>query len=268
MRDDDGSKHVARTLRALELLSKRPLSQAELARELGIHPRTARRLLNSLVAEGYATRGTSAVRREFATTSKLVSLAGHITERLDLVRVAAPFVSRLASRTGEAAYLCVVSEDSVVRVLEEGGDTPFSLRPQLGTRLPLHASATGRAALAFSPARLARALDRVASEPSEGSDPAELLVELASVRERGYAVDDVRDDLETRSIGAPVFDHTGRVAGGLGLSAPTRRLPDERVREIAASVVDAARSLSEALGFDRARLEQRADGELVGWPSG
>jgi len=87
------------------------------------------------------------------------------------------------------------------------------------------------------------------------------------VRERGYAVDDLEQDLETRSIGAPVFDHTGRVVAGLGLSAPARRLPHERVSEISTAVVDVARSLSEALGFDRARLTKGANSELVGWPS-
>ena len=47
--------HVARTLRAMELLATQPRSAPELADALGVHVRTARRVLTRLESEGYVT---------------------------------------------------------------------------------------------------------------------------------------------------------------------------------------------------------------------
>jgi DNA-binding IclR family transcriptional regulator len=47
---------VARTLGTLELLAVAPRSSREVADELAIHERTARRILRRLVDEGYAER--------------------------------------------------------------------------------------------------------------------------------------------------------------------------------------------------------------------
>jgi DNA-binding IclR family transcriptional regulator len=47
---------VRRTLGVLELLADAPRSTTEVADALAIHQRTARRMLNRLVHDGYATR--------------------------------------------------------------------------------------------------------------------------------------------------------------------------------------------------------------------
>jgi DNA-binding IclR family transcriptional regulator len=70
--------HVTRTMRTLEMLALRPRSAVDVANALGVHPRTARRLLNRLLVEGYATR-TGPHRRQYGMTLKLVAVAGHAT---------------------------------------------------------------------------------------------------------------------------------------------------------------------------------------------
>jgi DNA-binding IclR family transcriptional regulator len=70
--------HVTRTMRTLEMLALRPRSAVDVANALGVHPRTARRLLNRLLVEGYATR-TGPHRRQYGMTLKLVAVAGRAT---------------------------------------------------------------------------------------------------------------------------------------------------------------------------------------------
>jgi inosose dehydratase len=70
---------VVRTLRALELLSIEPRSVAEVADELGIHVRTARRLLSRLDEEGYVRR--AGPRRLYTPTLRIVDIAGRVAER-------------------------------------------------------------------------------------------------------------------------------------------------------------------------------------------
>jgi DNA-binding IclR family transcriptional regulator len=187
---------------------------------------------------------------------KLVSLAGHVLERIDLVRLAAPFVARLAQQTNETAHLSVPGERAAVHLIEESAGGPLTVRPRLGAQVPYHASAAGKVLLAFMPSHVSHVLDQPGERFTGNTitDPADLLVELARVRERGYAVDNLEWNDEIRSVAAPVFDHAGRILAGLGVSGPAARLLPDHVTEIATSVVDVAHSLSEALGLDRSRL--------------
>ena len=134
METKDGSQHIARTLRALELLSERVQSESELADVLRVHPRTARRLLERLSAEGYATQ--TGVEPEYTATLKIVTLAGLVLGRTDLLRVAFPYVVRLRNRTGEASHLSVPSARAVVHLQQETGESPVMVKPNLGEQVP------------------------------------------------------------------------------------------------------------------------------------
>jgi DNA-binding IclR family transcriptional regulator len=65
---------VTRTLRALEALATRPLSSSELGELIGVHERTARRLLGRLARECYAVR-LGGPRNRYALTGRVVELA-------------------------------------------------------------------------------------------------------------------------------------------------------------------------------------------------
>ncbi len=249
--DEVEARHVVRTLRALELLALRPRSQAELARELGVHPRTARRLLGRLQAEGYVARENKG-RPEFAATLKIVALAGHVIDRTDIVRTALPFVSRLRAETGEGAYLSIPGDDAVMHLVHEPAENVVMVKPRLGEQAPYHATAFGKALLAHLPERLEYVLGCSLERwtPYTIVESADLLIELATVRERGYATDDRENSLDVRSVAASVFAHSGDAVAALGVSAPATRLSAQDLPRVGALVAEAALSLSAALGFD------------------
>jgi DNA-binding IclR family transcriptional regulator len=242
--------HVTRTMRSLELLAVKPRSAVEVANVLGVHPRTARRLLNRLVVEGYVTRG-GPQRRQFAMTLKLVSVAGHALERADLVREALPFVQRLRDDARATARLSVPSYRSAMPLVHEEAADRAPL-PQLGRKLPCHACAPGKALLAYRTPWCEAVLTHPLEAHTERTiiDAADLLVELAAVRERGYAAE--HDEFETGSggIAAPVFDHNGEAIAALGIDVPAARVLAEEP-QLARAVTRAAAALSEALGYVR-----------------
>jgi DNA-binding IclR family transcriptional regulator len=74
--------YVERTMRALEALAVEPLSAPQIAERLQIpYPRTARAMLDSLVADGWLTRSEGRPARTYAPAPRLVALARQITER-------------------------------------------------------------------------------------------------------------------------------------------------------------------------------------------
>ena len=245
----DGSQHIVRTLRALEFLSQRPWEESELAKALLVHPRTVRRLLERLVAEGYAAQ-TSAD-REYTATLRLVTLAGRILERTDLVRVAFPHVVALRNRSGEASHLSVPAERAVVHLLQETGESVVMVKPNLGEQVPYHCSAVGKVLLAHLPLSRARiaSLDFKPQTERTITDPEVYLAELATVRQQGYAFDNAEYHSELRCIAAPVFGATGEIVAAIGIQAPLSRLRVRQAPAVAGIVMGVAAELSAALGY-------------------
>src|SRR5262245_51612603 len=96
--------HVTRTLRAMELLAVEPRSAPELADALGIHVRTARRVLKRLESEGYVVV-TEDRRRRYRPTMRIVALAGLVVERAEMTSLAVPHVSALRDQLGRDCHL-------------------------------------------------------------------------------------------------------------------------------------------------------------------
>lgn len=245
---DASSYHVTRTLRTLELLSQRPRTAPDVAEALQVHPRTARRLLSQLVADGYVEQ--AGYRGEYALTLKIVALAGPVVDRTDLVRVAFPYVVRLRNETGETSHFGVPREGGVMHLAQESGESIVSVTSRLGDVRPYHSTAIGKAVLANSPQMWKPVIEAGLARYTERTivDPADLLLELNATRERGYSVDDGENDLELRCCAAPVFGQGGEVVAALGMSAPASRLERDRLPAVGAIVAGVAQQLSGALG--------------------
>jgi DNA-binding IclR family transcriptional regulator len=236
---------VSRTMQAMEVLAFQPLSAAQLAAALQVHPRTARRLLARLVDDGWVARSTGR-RRVYAPTLRLVALAAQLAERSPLAQAAAPVVSRLHEETGAVAHLAIPSYTSALCLVHRAGGP--EARPQLRELMPAHATASGKVLLAYrEPWResvLATPLER--RTPCTVIDPAALRAEAEQVRERGYAIERDEYVVGLATIAAPVRDADDAVPAALALSVPGGADVEalgERVREGAAQV---AAALAEA----------------------
>jgi DNA-binding IclR family transcriptional regulator len=85
-----------------------------------------------------------------------------------------------------------------------------------------------------------------------------LVSELASVRERGYAVDDEEIEPGLRCIGAAIRGHSGEVTAAISIAGPSSRVRREDLDRYADRVVTAARQVSSALGAPSVRANGQA----------
>jgi DNA-binding IclR family transcriptional regulator len=221
---------AARTMNLFEAFAqqRRELSNAEVAKLLGMAESSSIDLLHTLLEAGYLMR--TARSRRYYPTARLAALVQAITSHNPLVAAAQDAVELLCEQTGETALCGVLGDHHVeVLVIREGR---YALRfiTAAGTRIGLHVSALGRALLAqLDPADAAERLGRAplkAVTPTSTTDPAALQRLLREVQRRGYAWVDGEG---TEGVAAMAV--AGAVGGerlALSISGPAERLRRHR----------------------------------------
>lgn len=209
---------VTRTMETFEVLAFQPSSAPQVARVLRVDPRTARRLLNRLVDEGWLTRSEGRTRM-YTLSLRVVALAAHFAERAPLARAAQPVIAALHDLTGATAHLAVPSYRSTLCLVHRAGGP--DARPQLRELVPAHATAAGKILLAHRDPWRESVLELPLERLTERTivDPELLREQCAAGRARGFATDDGEYRPGLQGVAAPVVDASGDVAGAVALTA-------------------------------------------------
>ena len=236
------------------------LGVTELSKRLRLHKNNVFRLLATLESRGYIEQNRAT--ENYRLGIRCLQLGQSYVQHMGLLRQARPIMTELVRQVRETAYLAVLRRAAVVPVEVIEADRPVRIVSQLGEALPLHATAAGKAHLAFEREDELRALvpDGLPrfTERTIVDRPA-LLQQLRTVAASGYAVDLGEHLEDVRAVAAPVRDYARAVVGALAVVAPASRLTPERIeKEVAPLVLKAGRELSSRLGFDVGRREAQA----------
>jgi DNA-binding IclR family transcriptional regulator len=225
-----------RSMQALEILAFGPATVTQVADELQVHTRTARRLLNRMVHDGWLTRHDGA-RPTYTPTLRIIALAAQLTQRTPLVEHALELAIDLQARTGDAVHLAIPSYRSALRLVRATGTGDHV--PALRDLAPANAIAAGKVLLAFRPpwrevvlgAPLATLTERTLAEPEV------LRADLERTLERGFALEDEEFREGLRALAVPIRGDGDEVVAALALSSSDRSLGDllERGGELAAT---------------------------------
>jgi IclR family acetate operon transcriptional repressor len=235
----NGAQTVARALAVLGCFrGPSELGLSEIARQLGLPTSTVHRLLRSLVDAGFLDQDPDSSRYRLGGT---LAEFGQIAYRQHRIYLAEPHLERLATATGATSSIAVRHGNDAVmlgfsRWREANG------HELQGIRLPLHASALGKALLAWSDTsdeELAR-LDLAPATDRTVTTVEALQAELTRTCERGYALNDEELVTGFRTIGVPILDRTGRAAFALGLRGPIDLMASDRIPAFAGLALAAA----------------------------
>jgi len=137
-----------------------------------------------------------------------------------------------------------------------------SVATRLGISEAVHASATGKAMLAWLPEneihRILALRGMARLTQATFTDPSALIEELRHVRRNGFALDREECQPGVTSIAAVIRNHTGAVICSLSASAPAFRADDGHVSRMRDAVMEAARLLSADLGAQAACAREDA----------
>lgn len=229
MPDKDGIKAVRTTFRIVEELraSADSLGVSELGRRLDLPVSTVHSHLATLVECGYLTSHNG----NYDLSYRFLEIGGHRRDRTRLFEYAKPKVDQLAEEFGDEVSLCVDDGGLGAHVYLARGEETIKTDTFTGIRLPLHATATGKALLAYMSTERVDQVIATHGLPDLGPNtittPSDLDVELDEIRQAGVSYD-TQERLEgIGGVAAPI-PQSGGTDAAIGLTAPISRLTGER----------------------------------------
>jgi len=247
-----GTQSLDRALLMLLTIADSPrpgLTLAAASAALGYSKATSQRLLRTLVSRDFLQYDEELGVYSLGVAN--VRLGSEYLHRLDLRGVALPTMRKLVAETRETAHLGTVSGPDVVYIELVDSPQPVRIFSRVGDAVPAYATSAGKAILAWlGDETLAAHLPPVFEARTQNTLLSEeaLLDDLRLTRERGFAIDNSENREGLRSYAAPIFDFSDTVVAAVSIAGPSSRVQASMDAEYGSRIVDAARTISVALG--------------------
>ena len=241
---------VVKAFELLQLFSaERPeMGLTELHRLAGRDKATTFRHLSALESVGLLERNPATrAYRIGPAVLRLARLREAVMPRREVVEAA---LDRLAALTGETAHASALSGNTLLSLSVRESDLHSNRVVIRETELPLHATASGLAVLAFGGPGLRAAALGAMERFTEATHATEAALDAAVERARaeGFAVSAQGFEAGVHGTAAPLFDETGLIAGAVAVAAPASRMTPDLGRTIRQGLTRAAHEISQGWG--------------------
>jgi DNA-binding IclR family transcriptional regulator len=222
----------------------------ELAEEVGLHKATAHRIMTTLLNYNYLEKTRDGLKYKLG--ARLASLGCSVIHRLDIRNIALPHMENLVHQYSEACDLSVFDGRDIFYLEVIQSNHALTIAASPGMRLPAHCTASGKVFLShLSEEALNTFLEQPLRQMTSNTitDPEILRENLRQIKEKGFAVDEEEMEIGIKAISAPIFDLEGEVLATISIPAPSGRIPDEKISEIASALKETSRKISKSLGY-------------------
>jgi IclR family transcriptional regulator, acetate operon repressor len=220
------------------------LSVRTIAEATGNSRSSTHRILQSMAESGYAEQRQDG---GYTVGPRLIELAARVFGVVPVLKIADSVMTQLEAEVGETCYLASYSPGDTYTTFIHRVESDHPLRhvQPLGTRLPLHAGAIGKAVLAASDVDPA-SIELTAYTPRTLTTRTALVKDLKAIRSQGYATSVEERVVGVAGVAAPLMSGD-TVVGGLSVSIPASRVPKAGLDGIGIAVRKRAQELSLAL---------------------
>lgn len=244
------NKTVVRSMELLNLfIAHEQLTVSEMAKLSNLPKTTVHRMVGSLEEMGFLEKDPNG---KYTLGILFLQFGQLVAERLDIRQTALPVMRRLRDEVEEAVHLVIRSGQEAVYIEKLDTDHPVRLFTKIGRRAPLYAGASSRVILAhLDPEEQEAYLEQVTLKPFGAgtiTNKQDLREVLRLTRRNGYAFS--RSELEnyTAELSAPLFDHTGKIAGAISIAGLEVKFTDHVIEDFVKKLKQAAGEISRRLG--------------------
>ncbi|HUS95176.1 MAG TPA: IclR family transcriptional regulator [Hyphomicrobiaceae bacterium] len=224
--DTDRSVRIIVLLKEVAIASS-PITANEISERTGLPKATVYRLCEQLLAAGLIRRQLGG--RGYVPGPELVGLSQSVLASRSIYATRHAIITGVARDVGETCNL--VAPDGTGMIYWDRVETEWPLRLQLpiGSRVPFHATASGKMYLACLPVpqgnKLLGEIELKAFTENTLTEPEKLRQHLVTINDQGYSLDDEEFIAGMTAIAVPVRDGTGRYVASLAVHAPKARMP-------------------------------------------
>ena len=243
---------IERAAAILRLLSgrSRRLGVVELAGQLELPKGTVHGILRTLQAVGFVEQDSDSGKYQLGAA--LLHIGSSYLDANELRTRALNWADALATQSGESVRIGTLHEKQVLIVHHVFRPDDSRQALEVGSLVPAHATALGKALLAHHRYMLAElGADQLPSyTPATVTDLERLRRDLDETSDRGWASEIGELYPGVASIAAPIEDRRGLIAGAIGISGSVERLcqgPGVRAT-LVGFVMQSARTVSRELG--------------------
>ncbi len=222
------SSSAERTLRMLQYLAERsqPVTLAELSGALDLPKPTAHRMCHMLLDLGMIVNDVN--EKAFLIGPALRRLAMDTLTHGTLSALRHTVLDDLVEEVGETCNFTTLSGSSIMYLDRVETRHAWRLTIEVGERVPIHCTASGKLFLAFMTSTkrnyLLRNLELHKLTDKTVTDPAELRAMLEKISSNGYSQDQEEFIAGLVAIAVPVFDTNNELRAAVAMHAPTSRV--------------------------------------------
>lgn len=244
-------------LRAFGLLESvvaadRPVSPAELAALTGLPKASAHRLARQLEQAGLLRRDLDG--RKLIPGGRLNKLAMELFGSAGQRAARHAILQAVSAEIGETCNISIPDGSEMIYYDRVETHWPLRLQLPVGSRVPLHCTASGKLFLSSLPAaqrrRLIAKITLEQRTQNTLTDPDALEAELHRIRSAKVGIDNEEFLEGMVAVSVPITDAQGRICAGLATHAPVQRMTLAQAMQHVPKLRQAAAELSAMLGND------------------
>jgi IclR family acetate operon transcriptional repressor len=243
---------VKRAFQVIELLSKSDagLTISDIHRTLKLPLSSAATILYTLEALGYLERDEPSGR--YALGVRLLSFSRKIADQLNIAGRCQTLLDELVRESSLTAHLAIRLDGESMYVARVAAPGLLQISSYVGMRWPVHASAVGKALLAFLPAeeraRLLKNLDLRALTVHTITSADALEAQFLKFRRAGYCWEIGEGEVGVACVAAPVFGPGQEVIAAISLVGGAQQITKANLRKLGLLVRRYGELISAKLG--------------------
>ena len=200
----------------------------DIADETGLSKGGVYKHLSTLMAHDFVVKNGS----EYHLGFRFLDYGGWLRSHYIGSPIIRPQIQELAEVTNEVAMFAIREHARIITLFRENGNQGVSTRTRLGRRMYPNQTAGGKAILSQLPEEEVRAIVDSTGLPGETRNTitteAELMEELETVRERGYAFNVEESTKGLVAVAVPLVPED-TVIGACSVAGPRHRMPRNRL---------------------------------------
>lgn len=243
---------VERALMILEIVSTHPKSQKELEEITGFNRSNVRRLVFTLMHNGYIEKDSNT--NKYKLGLKIVELSSIRLNQVELKTEAAPFLRELSLKTNQVCHMGIYDKGEVVYIEKIQSVNSINMFSSIGRRFPVYSSSMGKVLLSqFSDDEVFNILNSTERNKITKNTRIEIddiLKDVRKVRELGYAIDNEENEPNIFCIGAPIYDYRNKIIAAVSTSGNHKEYLEDGSL-IIEYVKDVAYEISKRIGYKK-----------------